>query len=99
MRVRVGSINSFDLIWSPQIIEANFVEVAVLSGLDNFGVYLPRNCQQLEIKKSGTFLPRKMKDTPFSLEVGPPHGGHHRTGQGGGGRCPRWYHYPGDSPG
>ena len=83
----MGPINSFDLIWGPQIIEANLVEMAILGGLDNLGVYLPMNCQQLKIEKSGPFLPRKMKGTPFSLEEEPPHGGHRRIGQGGGGRC------------
>src|SRR5579872_1755694 len=98
MRVRVGSINSFDLIWSPQIIEANLVEMAILGGLNNLCIYLQRNCQLLKIEKSGPFLPRKMTDTPFSREEGPHHGGHHRIGRGGGGRCPHWYHCPGGNP-
>src|SRR5579872_5748732 len=40
MGVWLGPINSFNLIWGPQIIEANLVEMAILGGLDNLHVDL-----------------------------------------------------------
>src|SRR6201993_1314990 len=99
MRVRVGSINSLNLIWSPQIIEADFVEVAILSGLDDFRIDLKGTVSLLNNEKSGPFLLLKKMDTPSCLEVGPHPCGHRSFGRGGGGRCPHWYHYPGGNPG
>ena len=89
MRVRVGSINSLNLIWSPQIIEADFVEVAILGGLNNFGVDLQRKkSAHSVIEKSGPFLLLRRRDTPSFREVGPHLCGHRMIGRGEGGRCP-----------
>ena len=42
MRVRISSIQSFDLVRGLQVIEADLVKVAILSGLDNACVDLER---------------------------------------------------------
>src|SRR5579872_2389918 len=60
MRVRVGPINSFNLIWGPQIIEANLVEVAILGGLNNLCVDLQRK-SQLSHREEQT-IPTSEKD-------------------------------------
>jgi hypothetical protein len=100
MRVRVGPINSLNLIWGPQIIEADFVEVAILGGLNDFGVDLQRKkSAHSVIEKSGPFLLLRRRGTPSFLEVGPHLCGHRRIGRGGGGRCPHWYRYLGGNPG
>ena len=99
MRVQVGPINSLNLIWGPQIIEADFVEVAILGGLNDMCVDLKGKVSYLNNKKSGPFLLLKKMDIPSCLEVGPHPCGHCRIGQGGGGRCPHWYHSLGGNPG
>src|SRR5579872_6815848 len=100
MRVRVGSINSLNLIWSPQIIEVNFVEVAILCGLNNLGIDLQRKeSAHSIIEKSGPFLLLKKMGTPSYLEEEPHLCGHRNFGRGEGGHCPHWYRYLGGNPG
>ena len=85
----MGPINSFNLIWGPQIIEANLVEVAILGGLDNLCVDLQRKKSAHSIiEKSGPFLLLRKMGIPSSLGVEPHLCGHRRIGQGRGGHCP-----------